>query len=200
MSNPNFHSTIEDVQGILTGTFLCAIAIIPLTSLGLVTGQTAGFAILLSYTTGYSFGVIFFLVNLPFYIFAYLQMGLKFTIKTIITVSLFSLIAVIIPKYISISEIHPLLAVCLFGTASGTGLLIVFRHGSSLGGVGILALYLQDKIGFKAGWTQLIFDTALFICAAFILPIQIVAWSLLGVIIVNIVIAVNHRRDRYIAM
>jgi hypothetical protein len=35
--------------------------------------------------------------------------------------------------------------------------------------------------------------------AFFIFPVQIVLWSLLGGVVLNLTIAVNHRRDRYIA-
>ena len=75
----------------------------------------------------------------------------------------------------------------LFGFVSGSALLALFRHGASLGGVGIVALYLQDKTGFRAGWTQILRD------------VQTVAWSFLGALVTNVVIAFNHRRDRYIA-
>jgi hypothetical protein len=81
-----------------------------------------------------------------------------------------------------------------------TGLLALFRHGASLGGIGIVALYLQDKTGFRAGWTQLIFDVCLFAAALTVRDAKTVAISALGAVVINLVIAVNHRRDRYIAM
>ena len=40
----------------------------------------------------------------------------------------------------------------------GIGLLIIFRHRASLGGINIVALLVQDKTGFKAGYVQMIFD------------------------------------------
>ena len=200
MTDPQTHSAFEDFQGLLAGAFLCATALLPLATLGLVTGQTAGLAILLSYLSDYSFGAIFFVINLPFFALAYLRMGARFTVKTTLAVALVSLIAETVPKYVSYTDIHPLVAVLLFGTMSGAGLLAIFRHGASLGGIGILALYLQDKTGFKAGWTQLIFDVTLFSVAAIFFPLKIIGWSLVGAVVVNVVIAVNHRKDRYIAM
>jgi uncharacterized membrane-anchored protein YitT (DUF2179 family) len=87
----------------------------------------------------------------------------------------------------------------LAGGCIGLGLIVLFRHGASLGGVGVLALFLQDRIGFRAGWTQLIFDLCLFAVAAIFLDQMLVLWSLLGAVAVNMIIAVNHRKDRYVA-
>ena len=87
----------------------------------------------------------------------------------------------------------------LAGLAQGAGLPALFRHRASLGGVGIVALYLQDRTGFRAGWTQLGVDLVVLGLALLTLPWGAVAYSLLGAVVLNLVIAVNHRRDRYIA-
>ena len=82
---------------------------------------------------------------------------------------------------------------------TGAGLLALFRHGASLGGIGILALFLQDRLGWRAGWVQLGFDAGLFAVAFLIRDPVTVLWSALGALVVNLVIAINHRRDRYVA-
>jgi hypothetical protein len=73
MTDPDRHSLIEDAQGIAYGATMAAFGITLLTHLGLVTGQTAGLAVLIAYATGWSFGPVFFAVNLPFYILGYLR-------------------------------------------------------------------------------------------------------------------------------
>lgn len=193
------HSLAEDAQGILVGVTMCAFGVLLLTSAGLVTGQTAGLAVLISYATGMDFGAAFFLVNLPFYALALRRMGLRFTCKTFAAVAGLSLLSMILPQVIRFDLLHPGAAAVLFGLISGTGLLALFRHGASLGGVGIVALYLQDRTGFRAGVTQLAFDAVVFALALTVMPWSAVAWSLLGAVVLNLVIAVNHRRDRYIA-
>ena len=35
--------------------------------------------------------------------------------------------------------------------------------------------------------------------AFLVLPIDVVIWSLLGAVILNMIITINHRRDRYVA-
>lgn len=193
------HTLHEDVLGILFGTTMASFGIIILTHLGLVTGQTAGLAVLISYATGWSFGPVFFVVNLPFYYLGYKRLGKIFTIKTLAAVSILSVLSTFMPRWISFEHLDPIFGALLFGALVGTGLLALIRHGASLGGIGIVAIYLQDKTGFKAGYTQLLFDAVLFIAALFLREPLIVFYSFIGAFVVNIVIAVNHRRDRYIA-
>ena len=176
-----------------------AFGITLLTHLGLVTGQTAGLAVLIAYATGWSFGSVFFAVNLPFYILGYLRMGARFTAKTFAAVALLSALSVWMPQHLSFAALNPWLGAVLFGFLSGSALLALFRHGASLGGVGIVALMLQDRTGLRAGWVQLGFDAVLFALAFLVVPAKTVAISFLGAVVVNLVIAINHRRDRYIA-
>ncbi|MEM7753094.1 MAG: YitT family protein [Pseudomonadota bacterium] len=193
------HTLSEDVLAFLLGTGLCAFAVIILTHLGLITGQTAGLGVLLSYVTGLSFGVVFFVVNLPFYIFAWARMGPRFTIKSFIAVALVSVLTEVMSRNIAFAALDPTLGALLAGATAGMGLIVLFRHGASLGGIGVVGLWLQDKVGIQAGWVQLGFDIVLFAIALFVLPdLALVAWSLLGAVVVNLIIAVNHRKDRYV--
>lgn len=195
---PN-HTPFEDAQGLLVGSALCGFGIHILASAGLVTGQTAGLAVMLSYATGLGFGAIFFVINLPFYWLAYRHLGRAFTVKTFAAVVLVSGFAEFAARLVQIMPAHPAVAAVLFGTVTGAGLLAIFRHRASLGGVGILAFYLQERMGWRAGWVQLGFDLVLFACALALLAPDKVLWSLLGAAILNTIIGINHRRDRYIA-
>ena len=197
-SNPAKHSKLDDAQGLLTGSFMAAVGIAILTQLGFVTGQTAGLAILISYATGWGFGPVFFAVNLPFYWFGYKRLGLMFTLKSFIAVGLLSLLAMFMPGWIRFETLDPFIGAAFYGVVTGWALLALFRHGASLGGIGILALYLQDKTGFRAGFTQLIFDIVLFATALLLRDPVTIAFSVLGSVVLNLVIAINHRRDRYV--
>ena len=198
-STPDRHSFIEDAQGIAFGSLTASFGLLILTHLGLVTGQTAGLAVLISYATGWSFGPVFFVINLPFYWFGYRRLGLTFVIKSFISVALVSLLTLYMPIWVVFQSINPVVGAILTGAITGTALLALFRHGASLGGIGILALYLQDRTGFRAGYTQLIFDAVLFAAALLLRDPVIVALSVLGAAVLDLVIAINHRRDRYVA-
>lgn len=197
--NPQKHGLLADAQGLIFGTTMASFAMVMLTHLGLVTGQTAGLAVLISYVTGYGFGLVFFVVNLPFYWLAIRRMGWRFTLKTFAAVAMLSVISTLMPGYVSFEALDPILGAVLIGMLSGAALLALFRHGASLGGVGILALYLQEKTGFRAGYTQLLFDLGVFTAALFVIDLPLVLYSLLGAVVINLTIAVNHRKDWYIA-
>ena len=64
------HTVLEDIQGILIGATLVALAIQFLSQSNLLTGQIAGLALVTRYVTDWSFGLVFFVLNLPFYILA----------------------------------------------------------------------------------------------------------------------------------
>jgi uncharacterized membrane-anchored protein YitT (DUF2179 family) len=193
------HSLLDDIQGISLGVFLASISVHLLTTLGFITGQTAGVAVIISYLSGYSFGLVFFLVNVPFYVLAWRRLGKVFMFKSLISVTLLSVMTEVIPLGMVFAHLDPLLGAVTVGALTGVALLVLFRHNGSLGGLGVVALLIQDTTGFRAGWVQLIFDLCLFSLAFFLFDTAIVVYSLLGAVVLNLIIAINHRRDRYIA-
>ena len=193
------HTAIEDVQGLSIGLLTASVGLTFLTHLGFLTGQTAGLALIISYLSGWSFGIVFTLVNLPFYAFAWKRLGAEFTLKSVFCVIALSLLVDWMPSAMAFSYLDPLLGTAIFGVLTGFGLLGVFRHKGSLGGLGVIALMIQDRTGFRAGYVQLIVDAMLFAVAYVPFDGRVVLYSLFGAVILNGVIAFNHRRDRYIA-
>jgi uncharacterized membrane-anchored protein YitT (DUF2179 family) len=193
------HTPLEDAQGLFIGCFLSSVGLVFLTQLGFLTGQTAGIALLIAYPMGWSFGLVFSLINLPFYFFAYKRLGLEFTLKSLLCVTSVSVLSDQLPRFIVFQSLNPIVGTLVFGVTVGLGLLACFRHKGSLGGMGVLALVIQDSTGFKAGYTQLLVDVAIFAIAMFIFPATVVAYSFFGALVLNGVIAFNHRRDRYVA-
>lgn len=166
---------------------------------GLVTGGVAGLCLLLHYTTGIGFGQIFFVLSLPFYAFALRRLGSVFTLKTLGAVLLFSLCAEYLPRFLQLGSVHPAYAALMGGILIGVGLLMLFRHRASLGGFNILCLYLQERFGWRAGLVQLALDALILLLS---LPlVGPTAWlpSLLGTLVLNLTLAVNHRPGRYLA-
>jgi len=193
------HSLLDDAQSLLVGTLLVALSVHLLKSAGLVTGQIAGLSLVLSYASGVNFGVLFFALNLPFYWLAIRRIGRAFTLKTFCAVALLSLFSEAMPSVLTIGTIQPVAGAILAGVSAGAGLLALFRHGASLGGVGIVAFWLQETRGIRAGWIQLGFDAMVFALAFGVIAPLTVLSSLVGAATLNVIIATNHRRDRYVA-
>lgn len=194
------HRLHEDMQALVTGTLMVALGVVLFGKAGLLTGGTAGLAFLLYYATGLEFGWAFFLVNLPFYLFAWRRMGRDFTLKTFAAVSLLSVFSLLLPHGIGIDYLSPGLSAVLGGSLCGVGMLILFRHRASLGGMNVLVLYLQERLGWRAGVVQMGIDSLIVVGALWVADPQRVAWSVLGAVVLNLVLAVNHRPGRYMAV
>jgi uncharacterized membrane-anchored protein YitT (DUF2179 family) len=198
LSTPSRHQLHEDIFAMLIGTILVSLGIAFYAQVQLTTGSSAGLALLLQYITGIPFGWLFFAVNLPFYGLALFRMGWPFALKTVACVALVSFFSGQIPGWIGIDRIDPLFAALVGGGLMGLGILSLFRHKASVGGINILALYLQDNFGIRAGYFQLGVDAVILLIAFFVLPLDRVLYSILGALVLNMIIALNHRPGRYV--
>lgn len=197
---PIRHALYEDALAIAMGTLFIAFGVMIYAQAQLVTGGTAGLALLLHHATGAGFWLVFSAVNLPFYLLAAWRMGWRVALRTFLAVSLVSLFARLLPDWIALGSLNPVFATVIGGGLMGNGLLMLFRHRTALGGVNILAIFLQERYGLSAGWVQLGLDLAILGASLFVLAPQNLALSLLGALIVNMILAINHRPGRYLGM
>ena len=194
-----YHRPYEDLQALLTGTLFVALGVIMFNQAGLLTGGTVGLALLAHYASGMDFAPAYFLVNLPFYALAWIRMGAAFTVKTFVAVALLSLLAHLLPLGLVFQHLSPVLAAILGGLLCGTGMLILFRHRASLGGLNVLVLYLQERFGWRAGKLQMVLDSLIVLGGLVVADVPRVALSVLGAVVLNLTLAVNHRPGRYLA-
>ncbi|CDG51624.1 YitT family protein [Vreelandella titanicae] len=198
------HRPYEDMMAMLLGTFFVALGVTFYTHAVLLTGSTAGLALLLSYITssitGWGFGVYFFAINLPFYYLAVKRMGWSFTLRTFAAIGLVSLFSELTQGWVQFANVPSIYAALMGGALMGIGMLMLFRHRTSLGGINILALYLQDKHGLRAGYVQLAIDGVILLVALTQLPLDRVGYSVLGALTLNLIIALNHKPGRYIGV
>ncbi len=199
-TNDVSHTLLEDILAILVGTLLVAFGVAMFKQAGLLTGSTAGIAFLIHYQSGVPFGVVFSLINVPFYWLALKRMGWAFTIKTFVAVSLLSLFSGLHAQFAHFGLLDPFYSGVVGGLMMGMGFIALFRHKASLGGINILALYLQDRHGIRAGKLQLGVDLLILLASLFMVSLPALLGSILGALALNMVIGFNHRPDRYIAM
>ena len=194
------HTLADDLQGIVTGSLLAALGLTLFNAAALLSGGTVGIALLLNYSSGLDFSLALLLANAPFYALACLRMGRQFTLKTLAVILLTSLFVRLLPVGLGFSHISTVLAAVLGGLLAGVGMLALFRHRASLGGLNVLVLYLHDRFGWRPAATQLLLDAAILVGGSLATAGgSRLAASLIGVATLNLVLAANHRPGRYSA-
>ena len=191
------HSRWEDAQGLLTGCLFVALGVLLFREAALFTGGVPGLAFWAHYGWGVPLGWAVFAINLPFYVFGWFRLGRAFTVKTFLAVALLATYIEWLPRWLDFAYVQPLLAAVLGGLLVGTGILMLIRHRASLGGVTIVALYLQNTRRWQAGHVQMALDALILAAVFVVVDVRTGVLSLLGALALNLVIAVNHRAGRY---
>lgn len=193
------HAWYDDTLAFATGTLFIAFGVVMYTHAGLLTGGTAGIAFLAHYASGLGFGPLFFTINLPFYLLAWRAMGRGFTLRTLAAVTLLSLATAALPRWAGFAVLDPWFAAIAGGLLMGAGFLVLFRHHASLGGLNILVLVLQKRLGWRAGWVQMGIDGAILLAGLGLVEPRRVLLSVVGSMALNLTLALNHRPGRYVA-
>jgi uncharacterized membrane-anchored protein YitT (DUF2179 family) len=192
------HSWLEDLLALFTASLFISLGYGLLTHAHLLSGGTAGLALLLTRLTPFTFGQLFIALNLPFFWLAVRQMGWAFTVKTFAAIGVVSVGADRLHLVLAFGRVDPLYAAVMGGSCIGIGLLILFRHQACLGGLNVLAIWLQERRGVRAGVFQLLVDALVVVASLFVVPPATVLLSVIGSVALNMVLAVNHRPGRYL--
>ncbi|WP_042222542.1 YitT family protein [Oceanobacillus manasiensis] len=144
----------------------------------IIDGGIIGTSLLITYLTGFSFGVLVLLINIPF-----LYAGLKRLGKDFLFSSLFSILALAIVES-SLHHIAPitddtLLATVFGGLTLGAGVGIVIRNSGALDGTEILGIILSRKIPFSVGEFVMFINIFIFLWAGFVLGWEQAMFSIL---------------------
>lgn len=197
---PVEHTLLDDIHALIAGCLFVALGLTMYSHAGLLTGGVAGVAFLLSYSTGWSLGGLFFLLNLPFYWLAWRRLGPEFTLKTFCAVAMVSGFTAMAPRVVSFDKLDPWVAALLGGILVGFGLLALLRHRASVGGVNIVAQYLQERHGWRAGKVQMAVDCTVVLAAFWVVEPQRVLQSVLGAVAMSAILVLNHRPGRYLGV
>jgi uncharacterized membrane-anchored protein YitT (DUF2179 family) len=197
MADGDRHTLLEDVQAIVTACAFFSLGLTLLGSAGLLMGGTPGIALLVARVTHLPFGVVYVLVNVPFFWLGVRVLGWPFTLKTSAAIGLLAVATDRLPRVLALGHVAPLYAAAMGGALAGVGLLMLFRHEASLGGLNILAIWLQKRFGVRAGVFQLTVDACIVVASFFVVSLETLALSVVGAIALNLVLAVNHRPGRY---
>lgn len=191
------HTVVEDMVAVVTGTFFVALGVLFLQNAGLATGGIAGLALLVEHLTGTPFSLLFMLLNVPFYIFAWVRLGRVFALSSFVAASSVSVFNELLGLGVHLEVVSPFISGTVAGLLMGVGMLMLFRHRSSLGGFNVLAVYLQEKKIIAAGKAQLVLDSCVMLALALMVGVDQLLPSVLSVVVLNVVLIMNHKHERY---
>lgn len=179
---------------VLIGLFLTALGTKLLTVSHLTFGGTAGISTLLTFSTGISWGVWFFVINLPFFILSVRRLGISFSVYTLLCITLISLIN----EFLKISPsttIHPLIIAIVSGLIIGIGVVLVLNNGASLGGIHILAVYMDQQLSINRGKTLFLTDFIIVLSATFMVGFIHALYSVVTITIASYLVGKFKPRE-----
>ncbi|BAU26646.1 uncharacterized membrane-anchored protein YitT (DUF2179 family) [Aneurinibacillus soli] len=145
----------------------------------IIDGGIVGISIILSHLTGLTLGLFLFLLNLPFLIIGYKQIGKTFAISTLFGVTVMSIGTSLLHPVSSMTE-DPLLAAVFGGIILGIGVGLVIRYGGSLDGTEIVAILFNKKLPFSVGETVMFFNIFILGSAGFVFGWDRAMYSLIA--------------------
>jgi len=142
-----------------------------------VDGGVTGISLLLQAHFKVSLSWFIVLINIPFILLAFTQVGKRFAIRSITSI----LGLAIVVAFVDFPEItkDKLLVSVFGGFFLGAGIGLSMRGGAVLDGTEILAIYISRKTGLTIGDVIIIFNVFIFLVAAYILKIEYALYSML---------------------
>ena len=112
-------------------------------------GGLTGLSTVINYLSGFPIGLMAFLLNLPIFVWAILEIGYKLVAKTILATLLSSVaidvLGLFVPVPLAPYTNEPLLAAVCGGALEGIGLSLVFLRGATTGGSDLVARLLGRR-------------------------------------------------------
>ncbi len=153
---------------------------------GFISGGLAGVGLLLHYTLGWMGpGPWYLLINLPVFLLGWLSISRRFFLYSLYGTLVFTLSLSLFRFSVSIQD--PLLAALAGGTLMGAGAGIALRSIGSLGGMDIIAIYLNQRFNLRIGQVFFYFNSLLFLVSLFFLDLEPVLYSLAMVFIISMI-------------
>jgi uncharacterized membrane-anchored protein YitT (DUF2179 family) len=145
----------------------------------IIDGGITGISIILSHLTHVPLGIFLFVINLPFLLLGYKQIGKTFALSTLFAVFVMSVGTALLTPVQPIT-IDPLLAAVFGGVIIGVGVGMVIRSGGSLDGTEIVAILFNKKSPFSVGEIVMFFNVFILGSAGFVFGWDHAMYSLIA--------------------
>ncbi|WP_019913250.1 YitT family protein [Paenibacillus sp. HW567] len=133
----------------------------------LIDGGITGISIMFSHIFNIPLGILLTLLNLPFLVIGYKQIGKTFALSTLFAVVLMSIGTQLLHPVAPLTG-EPLLAAVFGGVILGVGVGLVVRYGGSLDGTEIVAILIAKKLPFSVGEVVMFFNVFILTGAGFV--------------------------------
>lgn len=172
------NSTVRDVCFIIMGIFTASFGLKGfLLPNSFIDGGAMGIALLLSEITDASLSTLVILVNLPFLLFGYSQMGKQFVFRSVLAIGGLAFVLHFV-SYPLVTSDNLLIAV-FGGFFLGAGIGLSIRGGAVIDGTEILAISLSKKSGATIGNVILVFNIIIFLFGAYVLSVEVALYAML---------------------
>lgn len=125
--------------------------------------------------------VTIYLLNIPLLFLAWFKLGHRFTIYTILSVTLSSIAIHLMPVVVLTHD--PIMNAVFGGAIMGLGVGYVFRNSISSGGTDIISLYFRKKTGRNVGVISTAFNAIVVVLAGVLFGWQYMFYSLLTIFV-----------------
>ncbi|MGX7075842.1 YitT family protein [Globicatella sanguinis] len=139
-------------------------------------------------------GNLYFILNIPLIILAYLKLGKEFTVMTLIVV-LFSSLATNLFPLTYVSQ-NPLINAVIGGVLTGLGTGITIKYGMSSGGFDILSLYLSKTFGWDVGMMTLLVNSIIIIGSGLLYNLETAIFTLITIFVTSRMIDAIHTGEQ----
>lgn len=144
---------------------------------GFIDGGVTGISLLISNITGLKLSYLIIIINIPFVILGYKQIGKMFAIKTSVAIAALAIMLLIAPFKPMTHD--PLLIAFFGGLFLGGGIGLAMRGGCVIDGTEVLALYISKQSTLTVGNIILILNIIIFAFAAILLGVDTALYAIL---------------------
>jgi len=174
-----------DIFYIIIGSIFCSIGVVYfLVPNSLITGGTAGLALLLHHLTSFTIGTWMFLVNVPLLILGSKYFGKMYAVKSVATIVLISIIIDVLNELVKLPPVtnETLLASIFGGIFIGLGIGFIIKGKSSAGGSTIIATIIASKTKYKASEAMLFIDAIVILFSIYVFgDVDKALWSIVSI-------------------
>ena len=149
-----------------------------LLSNGFIDGGITGISLLVSAITKINISILIIVLNIPFIILGYTQIGKNFVIKT--TLGILGLALILATVSFPILTKDKLLVSVFGGFFLGAGIGLTMRGGGVIDGTEVMAISFSKKTGLTIGDIILIVNIIIFSFAAWLLSFETALYSILA--------------------